>query len=273
MKNWILLILICLVTVNMNAQLNFLTGEIAYNKVKSRFQDDSTHILTIQTKITGPDSISIIFLLPVEEQKEVQKFGSGIKEVRDLIDSKSISENVVFVQPEFTTIPWYGDHPADTQTCQEKYLIQVINQATLAFPDHKLKLYLLGFSKSGWGSMSFLLNFPHLIDGVFIWDAPLSAEFKKEWGMDQVFRDKEYFDAHYRLTNRIFNSAVLIRNKTIIIGGFDLFKNQTDTFLKFMDANKIHYHYNPSLTYKHEWNKEWILTLLRYKYGIVRNLK
>ena len=271
MKYCAWLMILSFVTFALNAQLSFPEGKIACRKVKSLFQEDSTNIMTIQTKSSASDSVSIIFILPVEEQKENQRFGSGIEEVRDLIDSNLIGENVVFVQPEFTRIPWYGDHPADTHICQEKYLIQIINQVTFSFSNRKYKIFLLGFSKSGWGCLSVMCNFPQLIDGIFIWDAPLSTGFNKEWGMDQVFRDKDYFDNYYRLTNRIGNSADMIRKKTIVIGGYDLFQKQTKTFLKFMDANQIQYHCNPALKYKHEWNKEWILSLLRDKNGIVHN--
>ena len=273
MKNCILMLLISFITSLLDAQIKFRESELAYNRVKSLYQEDSTSIITIQTKFAGSDSLTIIFVLPVEEQKEICRFGSGIQEIKELIDSNLISNNIVFVQAGFTRIPWYGDHPENIQKWQEKYLIDVISQVSLIFRNYHKRIYLLGFSKSGWGSMSVLLNYPGIIDGVFIWDTPFLTKFKKKWSMDQVFRDKKYFNNKYLLTKRICKAADVLTNKSIVIGGSDMFKKQSKTFVRILDTSKIKYSYNPDLKYNHEWNKKWIYALLRYEQGIIQDAK
>jgi hypothetical protein len=267
------MLLISFITSLLDAQIKFRENELVYNRVKSIYQEDSTTVITIRTKFSGSDSLTIVFVLPVEEQKEICRFGSGIQEIRELIDSNLISNNIVFVQPGFTRIPWYGDHPDNVQISQEKYIIDLISQVSITFHNYLKQVYLLGFSKSGWGSMSILLNNPHIIDGVFTWDTPFYAEFNKDWGMDQVFRDRNYFNRNYLLTKRIGKTAARdLKSSIIVIGGYNMFRTETEIFLKLMDTNKINYYYNPDLIYNHEWNKEWIYELFRYKKGILREL-
>jgi len=264
-----MIMLLLFITFALKAQIIFREGEQVINRVRSLYQEDSTTITTFQTRYSGSDSLTIIFVLPVEEEKEFCIFGSGIREIRELADSNLIRSDVAFVQPGFTRIPWYADHPDNKQISQEKYLIEVISQVSVIFFHYHKKIYLLGFSKSGWGSMSILLNNPGIIDGVFIWDTPFCTGFNKDWGMEQVFRDKRYFNRNYILTNRIGKYTTDIKDKIIAIGGYDLFLKETEAFLKLMDKKKISYYHNPNLQYRHEWNKGWIYSLLQYKKEIV----
>jgi hypothetical protein len=268
-KYRIMILLVLFITFELKAQITFHEGEQVLNRVRSLYQEDTTTIFTFQTRFSGSDSLTIIFVLPVEEEKEVCIFGSGIREIRELADSNLISNDIVFIQPGFTRIPWYGDHPDNKQISQEKYLIDLISQVSLIFNNYHKRIYLLGFSKSGWGSLSVLLNFPDIIDGIFIWDTPFCTGFNKDWGMDQVFRDKRYFNSNYILTNRIGKSAIKLKDKIIVIGGNYMFLKETETFLKLMDEEKISYYYNLDLQYRHEWNKGWIYSLLQYKKDIV----
>lgn len=264
-----MILLISFNTFALNAQILYRKGELLYNKVKSFYQEDSTTLITLRTRSSGSDTLKIIFILPVEEEKEKYKFGSGIQEILELANLNLFNEDILFIQPGFSRIPWYGNHPDNQQISQEKYLIDLINQVSNTFHNYHKKIYLLGFSKSGWGSMSVLLNYPHIIDGIFIWDTPFCTKFKKEWGMDQIFRDSNYFNSNYLLTRRIEKASRDMKDKIIAIGGYDLFLKETNTFLKLMDKNKIMYFYNPDLRYKHEWNKEWIYSLLQYAEDIV----
>ena len=113
------------------AHVNLRDGEIVINRSKSSFQEDTTNILTLSTGLERSDSITIIFILPVERIKEKYKFGSGIKEVKELLDSNLINKNIVFVQPEFIRVPWYGNHPSNNKVWQEKYLIKIIEDVSL----------------------------------------------------------------------------------------------------------------------------------------------
>ena len=269
MEKCIMILLISFITFALNAQILCREGELLYNIVRSIYQEDSTKVITLQTRSSGSDSLRIIFILPVEEEKETYIFGSGIQEILELANSNLLKQDLVFVQPGFSRIPWYGDHPENIRIWQEKYLIDVINQVSLSFKNEHKKIYLLGFSKSGWGSMSVLLHYPHIIDGIFIWDTPFCTGFNKDWSMDQVFRDRNYFKSNYLLPRRIDKAARDLKDKIIAIGGYELFLKDTKTLLKLMDEKKIRYFYNPALQYKHEWNKEWIYSLFQYTENIV----
>ncbi len=263
-KELFLILFVSLNTFVLKAQIRFQEGVLLYNKVKSPYQEDSTNVLTLHTELSTSDSLIIFFVLPVEKQKVRYKYGSGIHEIKDLIDSNLISNNTVFIQPGFTRVPWYGNHPSNRQIWQEKYLVDLIEQVSEIFSKYNFKIYLLGFSKSGWGSMSLLLKYPGLIDGIFIWDAPLSTGFNINWGMGQVFRDKNYFENNYRLAKRVCASPRRLKDKIIVIGGYALFRKETETFLEVMDECKIKYHYCQDLLFKHEWNREWIYPLFKH---------
>jgi hypothetical protein len=264
----IIVFILMIFSYNLRAQIEFQKGVILNNKINSSYQEGTTNILTITSNILESDSLNLIFILPVEKQKLEYQFGSGIKEVKDLIDANLINNNVVFIQPEFIRIPWYGNHPTDTTIWQERYLVNIINAVSSIYKSFSLNIYLLGFSKSGWGSVSILLNYPDLIDGIFIWDSPLSTKFNLNWGMEQVFGNEIYFETHYLLETRIFKTPSILKNKLIVIGGYDLFKKETQSFLKIMDSCKINYYYDQNLVFQHKWNKDWIYELLKQKQGI-----
>jgi hypothetical protein len=254
-----------------NSQIRFEKDAISSIKIQSKYQEDSTKISTIKTELIKDSLLNIIFILPVEEQKNYYKYGSGIEEVKKLIDSNLINKNVVFIQPEFIRVPWYGNHPSNLQVGQENYLIEIIEGISAQFKNYTNKIYLLGFSKSGWGSMSILFNYPNLVDGIFIWDTPLSLNYNTTWTMGDVFGDEKYFEDFYQLQNRLLDNHDAIKYKTIVIGGYDLFRQQSLDFIEQMGVYGVGYIHDENLKYKHEWNKEWIYKLLQYKQGITKN--
>jgi len=130
------------------------------------------------------------------------------------------------------------------------YLNDVIKNITSGYQEYNLKTYLLGFSKSGWGSMSLILNPQNNIDGIFIWDAPLMTKYNPDWDMDEVFENEKYFNECY-----------------------DLFGNQSIEFIEKMKLYGVNFIHLDTLNYHHEWNKDWIYSLLTYQPGITRDNK
>lgn len=233
-------------------------------RIKSDYEEDSTYLRIISTTITEDSDLNLIFVLPVEASKENYKFGNGFDECKKLIDCNKISNNVIFIQPDYNRIPWYGNHNSNRLIWQLEYTVDLIKNYRSRYIDKNLKVYLLGFSKSGFGSMNLILKYPELINGVIIWDAPLSTKWNVKWGMEDSFGTESNFMNHYYLMRENGIDYKVLKNKLLIIGGFDLFENQTIDFLKILDENGIKYIYDNTIKFKHEWNKDWIYRLFLY---------
>jgi hypothetical protein len=248
--------------------LNPLYSQDTHIEIKSEYLNDSLGFRIVNTEIEKDTIIKLIFVLPVEKTKNF-KYGSGIDECKKLIDRNIISNNIVFVQPDYDIIPWYGSHPTDEDNNQLKYTIELIKLIRLKYNHNLTKIYLLGFSKSGFGAMNLIIKHPELIDGIMIWDAPLSTEWNEKWGMQYSFGTKENFMNNYYLMRDNIELEVL-KNKLIIIGGFDLFENQTKEFQSRLDKYGINYICDNNIRFKHEWNKDWIYKLLQHSGFIIK---
>ncbi len=235
-------------------------------KIKSDYQEDSTIIRIVGTEITDDSILNLVFVLPVEENKKDYKYGIGIDECQKLIDCKLVSKNVVFIQPDYIRIPWYGNHISNKKIRQLDYTLEVIKymKAKYSNLDKKIKVFLLGFSKSGWGAMNILISHANLIDGILIWDAPLSIRGIEKYGMQQIFGSEDNFNKDYFLLRENGIRHEELNNKIIIIGGYDYFEDSTNEFLDLLDKNRIEYLYDNSLRYPHKWDKNWIYKLLMY---------
>ncbi len=125
-------------------------------------------------------------------------------------------------------------------------------------------MFLLGFSKSGWGAMNILISHAYLIDGILIWDAPLSTRGIEKWGMQQIFGNEDNFNNNYFLLRENGIKHEALKNKIIIIGGYDYFEDSSIEFLDLLDENEIEYFHDNTLSYPHKWDKNWIYKLLTY---------
>ena len=235
-------------------------------KIKSDYQEDSTIIRIVGTEITDDSVLNLVFVLPVEEYKKDYRYGVGIDECQKLIDNNFVSKNVVFIQPDYVRIPWYGNHISNKEIRQLDYTLEVIKyiKTKYSYLDKKIKVFLLGFSKSGWGAMNILISHAYLIDGILIWDAPLSTRGIEKWGMQQIFGNEDNFNKNYFLLRENGIKHEALKNKIIIIGGYDYFEDSSIEFLDLLDENEIEYFHDNTLSYPHKWDKNWIYKLLTY---------
>lgn len=240
-------------------------------KIKSDYQEDSTYLRIINTTITEDSDLNLIFILPVEQYKENYKYGNGFDECKKLIDNDKISNNVVFIQQDYINTPWYGNHDSNKKVWQLEYTIELIKNICLRYGNKNLKVYLLGFSKSGFGSINILIKYPELIDGIMIWDAPLSTKWNENWRMQDSFGSEHNFMRDYCLMRKTRIEFENLINKEIIIAGYDLFEAQSKDFLKRLDENGIKYIYDNTIKYKHEWNKDWIYRILLHCDSLIKD--
>lgn len=240
-------------------------------RIKSNYEEDSIDLRIVNTPITEDSILNLIFILPVEALKEKYKYGSGLDECKKLIDSNKISKNIIFIQPDYSQVPWYGNYDNNSNRGQMQYTVDLINAFQQKYNHKVTRVYLLGFSKSGFGSMNLIIKYPELIEGIMIWDAPLSTTWNEKWGMLCSFGTEENFIKNYFLMRDNGIDFKVLKNKLLIIGGFDLFKIQTEDFLKRLDDNGVKYIWNSRMKFKHEWNKDWIYGLMLHSGFIIEN--
>ena len=244
-------------------------------RIKSDFQEDSTYIRIIETTITEDSVVNLIFILPVEEYKNQYEYGTGIEECKKIADSDSMLRNTIFIQPDYIRMPWYGNHPSNSEIRQLDYTIEVISHIKLkySYSDKRIMTYLLGFSKSGWGCMNIMIRYPSFIDGILLWDSPLSTVWNKNWRMEEVFGNEEHFMKNYYLMRPNAIDFEKLENKKIVIGGYDYFESQSEAFLQLLDQHGVNYVQDNSISYPHKWNKDWIYKLLLYCNLVTRSDK
>lgn len=243
-----------------------LPGQEVSVKIKSPYQEDSTLIRRVSTEMTDDSVVQLVFVLPVEASKTQYTYGVGIEECQQLISRNRVVQNVVFIQPDYTRVPWYGNHISNEEVRQLDYTRELITNTKAEYEasGKKVRVFLLGFSKSGWGSMHILLEYPRLIEGILIWDAPLSTRWNEKWGMQQVFGNEENFMENHYLLRASDRKYEALKNKTIVIGGYDYFESSSTRFLTQLEENGIPYFHDNTLKYPHKWDSRWIARLLSY---------
>lgn len=219
-----------------------------------------TEFRYLNTNLNTGNELNIVFVLPVKESKTFS-FGDPLKLIKDnLTNSNSIKDNVIFVQPVFTTVPWFANHPTDLSIQQEKDTINFINFIKNKYSNFpSFKSVLLGFSKSGWGSFSLLMKDSSLADYLFAWDAPLGlSQLTFGLEMEPVFVDDTYFDT-YDLSTRLPNEFTSLENKNIYIGGYQLFETESTAFTDLLPSyTGISFNLDESMEFPHQWDIDWM---------------
>jgi prepilin-type N-terminal cleavage/methylation domain-containing protein len=175
--------------------------------VQSSYQSGTTKIRVLYPNdMERETKYPVVYVLPVEVGLGTQ-YGDGLVEAKN--HSLHNLYSAVFIQPTFSDLPWYVDHPTDKSIRQESYLLKVV----VPFVDRYLPVQakpagrlLLGFSKSGWGAYSLLLRNTHVFGKAAAWDAPLAMHEVGLYGSAPLFATQTNF-AKYRITNLLNTKA------------------------------------------------------------------
>lgn len=237
---------------NVAAQNEFQTHEI-----QSPYQSGKTTI-----RVLLPDSMDnkkryrVVYVLPVEAGNS-SRFGDGMNEIRR--HNLHNKYQTIFVSPEFSKTPWYGDHPTIPQLKQESHFLKIVIpfvETKYSIGKERKQKFLLGFSKSGAGAFSLLLRHPDLFQRALAFDAPLMRERLK--------KGKEVFDTQANFEN--YSVPVLLRKqgtklgkeeRLILLGEGFLNKNheQLHALLNELDIPHI---YRQGTERRHSWDSGWI---------------
>lgn len=235
-------------------------GETAY-RVTSPVQRGETVVRVLLPEgITPGERLRVLFVLPVEAG-EGTRWGDGLSEIR-----KSGLHNLhrlICVMPTFSALPWYTDHPTDSESQQEKYLLAgVLPWVDETFPTFATRegRLLVGFSKSGWGAFSLLLRHSEVFSRAAAWDAPLMMDAPGKYGSGPIFGTAENFAKH-QLSKLMVDQAELLRRENsprLIHLGFGNFRNEHAGFENLLNEHRIPHIYHDGPQRKHHWNTGWL---------------
>ena len=241
------------------APVNVEPDGIRVHRLRTPYQPDETEVLVLLPDSQTPSRrCRVLLVLPVEAGRG-ERWGRGLKEIQRHNLHNEL--NLICVQPTFSQLPWYVDHPTDPQTRQESYVVEaVLNLLRWEYPqarhDRDGRL-LLGFSKSGWGAWSLLLRHPDLFARAAAWDAPLLLDAPGKYGSGPIFGTPENF-APYRLDTRLRTDAAAWRTSLRLIHlGYDNFRAEHQRMEQLLIELEISHRYQDGPKRPHHWESGW----------------
>jgi len=131
---------------------------------------------------TSPDESyahGILITLPAADGEDDTSSGDGFDTVQAL--GAHNAYNLTVIESSYTTPggngPCYADQTTDPNTLQETYTLELIRWAlaTYGTTGHEL-VYLIGYSKSGFGAMTLIFRNPSVIHKAAGWDSPFDLD-------------------------------------------------------------------------------------------------
>ena len=207
----------------------------------------------------GEPRLPVVYVLPVEAGHGT-RWGDSLAEVQkhDLHNK----HRVVCVFPTFSDLPWYADHPENTQLHQEAYLLQDVlplvekNHPVLKVREGRL---LVGFSKSGWGAWSLLLRHPDVFDRAAAFDAPMMMDAPGKYGSGPIFGTVDNF-RRYQISSLLENRAVDLRKESsrLMLIGQGNFQPEHVQINDRLEYAKIPHTWIEGPVRDHSWNSDWL---------------
>jgi S-formylglutathione hydrolase FrmB len=119
---------------------------------------------------------------------------------------------------------------------------------------------LLGFSKSGWGALSLVFNYPDFFGYAASWDAPLLWD---DAGFGQINTDAAYGTLEsYRRQHPVESakrSAAAFRDRArVVVLGRQYWGDHNRRYHELLDELQIKHVFRDDLGPPHEWNVGWL---------------
>jgi ubiquinone/menaquinone biosynthesis C-methylase UbiE len=227
--------------------------------VECEYQKGQTEIMVLLPDRLDKDRrYPVLYVLPVEANRE-NRWGDGLLEVKNLDLHNKLG--LIVVQPTFSHLPWYADHPTDPTIRQETYFLKVVvpfiekSYPVLTEPKGRL---LLGFSKSGNGAFTLLLRHPTVFGRAVAWDSPLNMDKPSSYGMGPIYGTQENFEK-YRIPDLFQKRAAeLGKEKRLALIGVSNFDKHHQAIHELMEKLKIPHEYREDKKPKHHWDAGWV---------------
>ncbi len=216
----------------------------------------------------------VLYVLPVNKAPSA----SGIIEARKL--GLANQYGVICVGPDFPRIPWYGDCATNPAVRYASYVPEVVvpfidrTYPTLANAAGRT---LIGFSKSGIGALTILLQRPEMFGRAGAWDSPLMLGREQA---DHFYGSPERFLGYYGTeTNFLarFHLPTLWRQRAellraqparIVIGGYDHFAEDTAAADRLLTTMGIPHVCDNQTQRPHDWSSGWMASMVETLFAV-----
>lgn len=237
------------------------------HQLESPYQNGITELkVLVPDPQAKPASLRLLLVLPVEKQSE-SRWGDALLAIRDS-GSASLSQ-LLCVEPSFSALPWYADHPSDAKIRQESHLLEAVLPILrwhypAARHDRDGRL-LVGFSKSGFGAWSMLLRHPDLFGRAGAWDAPLMLDKPNKYGSGAIYGSDENFKGYAIPDLLRSRSAELTQSDApvrLFHAGFGNFQAEHESIEQLLQSLKIPHSYRAGPQLQHHWSSGWLRAMV-----------
>lgn len=212
---------------------------------------------SVESPVEG-ERIRTIVLLPVEAQ-ETQRWGDPLRMAAAM--KLAEEQRAVVVIPSFATLPWYGDHPTRSDVAQETFMTETLREfLRWEVPCARLdrdSVWLVGFSKSGWGAWSLLARHPDQFGKAVAFDAPLMMADSGRFGADQVFGTDGAFEA-YRLTHTLLEAREQLGTVRLCDIAGPNFQEDHQSMRDWLGEHQIPVLSLDQPAEPHRWSENWV---------------
>ncbi len=242
-------------------------------KLKSEYSvDPQTLRVVVPDSYTVHKQYKVVYLLAVENQQIEYKNSSLFVVLKEGLHNLF---NVIFVEVNFEITPWYGDHATDAKVRQESYILDRavpfidIKYNTIAAKEGRV---LMGYSKSGWGSVSLLFRNPYTFGYALVWDSPFFLD-QFVFGMQPIFGTLEQL-REYRPDLLVNDSAKEFTQETrIVLLGENYWgdmippfsgTSHTKEYHALLSSHNIQHVYVDDIDSPHAWDSRWMIQALHF---------
>jgi enterochelin esterase-like enzyme len=221
-------------------------------------------------KLDPAKEYPVLYVLPVGgEHKSPPVWGKGLEEAKKARVADKYG--VICVAPTFSIHPWLGNHATDRHLRQEDYVLKTLIpyvESTYRTQRSKEGRWLIGFSKSGWGSFTLIFRHPDVFGYAAVWDAPLMMNGEntgKNWGpmgINKVYGTKENF-LNFLPSVLAKGAAPAFKDRQrLVLGVGKYWKPQCEKMHDLLQQLEIPHGYNPDLLFEHRWDTGWFVPLV-----------
>ncbi len=208
----------------------------------------------------------ILFVLPVDAGVDTtsSQWSDGLEELR-LLDAQD-QFNMTLIAPSFAYEPWYGDNIEDQTRRMESFIIDDLVPFGDTFAKGSVpQRYLIGFSKSGNGTLFLILRHPGIFNGAADWDAPAQLSDINTTGVSTPgalpmnFGTQSNFDL-YNIPSLVSSNAGPFQqqNRLWISGDQASWTAEMDELDSQMTAASILHTFIQGPERAHSWNSGWL---------------
>jgi len=203
---------------------------------------------------------NFLIVLPVEAGTS-STFGDGLATLRALHAEDQY--DLTIVEPTFSIEPWYADNATNSHLRYESFVTQELVpwiRQKLATTGRE-QIWLVGFSKSGYGAQDLMLKHPHLFTVAASWDFPADmSSYDQYSGVASSYGTNANFRANYQLTKKFVadHATPFTRSNRIWIGGYSLYQTDVTNYHQLLTSARIVHTTSTPTEMAHRWDSGWV---------------